>query len=98
MALVAIFDAAVMKTSRVAILAFVAGCSTVAAQDLKIGGAGPLIGTMQMLAEAFNRSHPGTQVAVAPAKDGKILSMGTKKGIEYGLKGVYEGSPFLGFS
>ena len=89
------------RVMRVARLALVAGCAIgapSAAQDLKIGGAGPLIGTMEMLADAYNKTHPGGRVEVVPRKNNKALSMGTKKGIENGINGTYEGAPFIGFS
>ena len=91
--------AIVISVARVVLVAVtVALAPAASAEDLKIGGAGPLIGTMEMLASAFNRQHAGARVEVAPRKDGKALSMGTKKGIENGIKGVYEGTPFIGFS
>jgi phosphate transport system substrate-binding protein len=70
-----------------------------AAQELKIGGAGPLIGTMELLAEAYNKSHPGRRVEVVPRdKDNNALSMGTSGGIRNGIAGQYRGLPFVGFS
>ena len=75
-------------------MAFPAG-----AQDLKIGGAGPLIGTMELLAEAYNKSHPGLRVEVVPRdKENNALSMGTSGGIRNGIEGQYRGMPFVGFS
>jgi len=89
----------VISVARLTLIAVAVGFAPAAsADDLKIGGAGPLLGTMEMLAAAFHREHPGTNVEVVPRKDGKALSMGTKKGIENGIKGVYEAAPFIGFS
>lgn len=82
-------------------LAFAPCCAigaAAAAQELKIGGAGPLIGTMELLAEAYNKTHPGGKVEVVPRKNNRALSMGTKKGIENGIKGSYDGVAFIGFS
>lgn len=67
--------------------------------ELRIGGAGPLIGTMELLAEAYNKAHPEDRVQVVPRnKEDRAVSMGTRNGILYGIKGVYEGVPFIGFS
>jgi phosphate transport system substrate-binding protein len=69
------------------------------AQELKIGGAGPLIGTMELLAEAYNKATPGRRVEVVPRdKDNNALSMGTSGGIRNGIAGHYQGMPFVGFS
>jgi phosphate transport system substrate-binding protein len=68
------------------------------AEELKIGGAGPLLGTMELLAEAYNKTHPGHSVEVVPRdKNNKPLSMGTQLGIRTGIEGQYNGKPFVGF-
>jgi phosphate transport system substrate-binding protein len=90
--------AGVMRILRIAFTACCTIGATAAAQDLKIGGAGPLIGTMEMLADTYNKAHPGSRVEVVPRKNNKAISMGTKKGIENGINGTYEGVPFIGFS
>lgn len=40
--------------------------STVRAESMKIGGTGAALGTMQVLAEAFKKSHPDAQVLIVP--------------------------------
>jgi phosphate transport system substrate-binding protein len=73
-----------------------------AADEVKvtIGGAGPLIGTMEMLAEAYNKANPGRKVEVVPRdeKSNKVLSMTSQGGIKAAIQGTFKGGAFIGFS
>lgn len=48
---------------------------------LKIGGAGSALGSMRLLADSFEKSHPGVKVQVLP-------SVGSPGGIKAVLDGV----------
>jgi len=84
------------------ILAMTTAAPASAAEESKvtIGGAGPLIGTMELLAEAYNRANPGRKVEVVPRdeKSGKILSMTSQGGIKTAIQGTFKGGAFIGFS
>ncbi len=60
----------------------------VAAEDvLKIGGTGSALGTVKLLAEAYEKSHPGIRVQIFPS----LSSTG-------GIKAVLEGAVDIGLS
>ena len=86
----------------VLILAVIAVAAAFAAEEPKvtIGGAGPLIGTMELLAEAYNRANPGRKVEVVPRdeKSNKVLSMTSQGGIKTAIQGTFKGGAFIGFS
>lgn len=65
-----------------AILAAVAVVSA-QAEEIKIGGTGAALGTMQLLGQAYARSHPDTRIAVLP-------SMGSGGGIKAVLAGAIQ--------
>jgi phosphate transport system substrate-binding protein len=57
--------------------------ASVHAEDIKIGGTGAALGTMQLLAEAYAKSHPNTKITVLP-------SLGSGGGIKAVLSGVLQ--------
>jgi phosphate transport system substrate-binding protein len=86
----------------VIIVAAITAAAASAAEEPKvtIGGAGPLIGTMELLAEAYNRANPGRKVEVVPRdeKTHKVLSMTSQGGIKAAIQGTFKGGAFIGFS
>lgn len=76
--------------------------SAQAADDAKvtIGGAGPLIGTMELLAEAYNKVHGAGKVEAVPRdeKTNKVVSMTSQGGIKAAIGGTFKGGGFIGFS
>lgn len=72
----------------VAMAALTLGSPVYAEQVIKIGGAGSTLGTMKLLAAAFERKHPGIRVVVLPS----IGSIGgveavSRGGVDIGLLG-----------
>lgn len=53
------------------------------ADGIKIGGSGGALGTMKLLAEAYKKAHPGTEITVLP-------SLGSGGGIKAMLGGAIE--------
>ena len=66
-------------------LAFFAGSSTAAAQaqELKVGGTGAALGTMQLLVQAYAKADPDARITVLP-------SMGSGGGIKALLGGAIQ--------
>jgi len=69
------------------ILAAVFLSSAFAAEEIKIGGSGTGLGTMKLLAEAYQKKHPGIKIRILP-------SLGSSGGI----KAVLEGAIDIGVS
>jgi phosphate transport system substrate-binding protein len=65
--------------------AVLAACSaaSVHAEDIRIGGTGAALGTMQLLAEAYAKSHPNSKIVVLP-------SLGSGGGVKAVLSGVLQ--------
>lgn len=84
------------------LVALMSSLNAAAAEDVKvtIGGAGPLIGTMEMLADAHVKANPGRRVEVVPRdeKTNKVLSMTSQGGIKAAIQGTFRGGAFIGFS
>jgi phosphate transport system substrate-binding protein len=60
-----------------------AGCVAAQAQEIKIGGTGAAIGTMQLLGQAYTKAKPGSKITVLP-------SMGSGGGIKAVLAGAIQ--------
>ena len=61
----------------------VCSAASVHAEDIRIGGTGAALGTMQLLAEAYAKNHPNSRIAVLP-------SLGSGGGIKAVLSGVLQ--------
>ncbi|MDP1536171.1 MAG: substrate-binding domain-containing protein [Burkholderiales bacterium] len=59
------------------------GSGSVRAEEIRIGGTGSALATMQLLGEAYARTRPGTQINVLP-------SLGSGGGIKAVLAGVIQ--------
>jgi len=57
--------------------------ASVHAEDIRIGGTGAALGTLQLLAEAYAKSHPNTKITVLP-------SIGSGGGIKAVLSGAIQ--------
>ena len=89
-------------TSFATVIAVLCAGGAYSADEAKvtIGGAGPLIGTMEMLAEAYNKTNPPGKAEVVPRdeKTSKVLSMTSQGGIKVAIQGTFKGGGFVGFS
>ena len=59
------------------------GAASVQAEEIKIGGTGAALGTMQMMADAYTRNHPGAKITLMP-------SLGSGGGIKAVLSGAIQ--------
>jgi phosphate transport system substrate-binding protein len=64
-------------------LLVVCGATNVRAEELKIGGTGAALATMQLMAQAYAKSHPETKITVLP-------SLGSGGGIKAVLSGAIQ--------
>jgi phosphate transport system substrate-binding protein len=71
------------RLPRAAALLLLCGAVNVHAEEVRIGGTGAALGTMQMLAEAYAKSQPQTRITVLP-------SMGSSGGIKAVLSGAIQ--------
>jgi len=60
-----------------------AGAATAQVQEIKVGGTGAALGTLQLLAQAYAKSHPEARITVLP-------SMGSGGGIKAVLAGAVQ--------
>jgi len=74
---------AVLRRLRMSCAILAVAAASAQAQELKIGGTGAALGTMQRLGQAFARNHPDTRVTVLP-------SMGSGGGIKAVLAGAIQ--------
>jgi phosphate transport system substrate-binding protein len=71
------------RLPRAAAMLLLCGAVNVHAEEVRIGGTGAALGTMQMLAEAYAKSQPQTRITVLP-------SMGSSGGIKAVLSGAIQ--------
>lgn len=69
-----------------------------AAENLRVGGVGTALGSMKLLAAAFEKKHPGTKVVIIPSLGSSGAAVAVTKGaLDIGLMGRQlrrdEGSP-----